>query len=199
MTSRVSPLRVRLGSLAVLGSLCGLAFVHGQQKVPPEKEAPKGEKKSPQAWTLNEARDQLELSPNDAYLQFVTLQLARRAKKIDEHISGEVAQLIGGGRFNNGPSTMSMFLVSLAVPSRCRRVWAACNGCYMARDGGGLSSTLTASRLTRKPRNANHSRRRHQGTDHQEPSVESMLGSVKVDPGPLAGPCDISISSNSAR
>ena len=37
-----------------------------------------------QAWTLEEALDALSLRPRDAYLQYVALQLARRAGRFDE-------------------------------------------------------------------------------------------------------------------
>ena len=35
-----------------------------------------------QAWTLDEALGQLELNPDDAYLQYVALQLARNERRM---------------------------------------------------------------------------------------------------------------------
>ena len=39
--------------------------------------------KTPQAWTLEEAVDQLQLNPDDGYLLYVALQLARNENKND--------------------------------------------------------------------------------------------------------------------
>jgi hypothetical protein len=47
--------------------------------------------KPPAGWTLDEAIQQLELSPNDSYLQYVALQLAVREQNMEE-----VALKIGG-------------------------------------------------------------------------------------------------------
>lgn len=49
---------------------------------------------SPQKWTLKEALAQLRLHPQDAYLQYVALQLARREGRLDE-IAGSLTQAIG--------------------------------------------------------------------------------------------------------
>jgi hypothetical protein len=123
MRSSASPFRVRLALVAIFVSLPSLAFLCAQEKPPPGKpqEPAKADKKSPQAWTLAEALEQLRLYPNDAYLQYVTLQLARREKKIDG-VGNEVARLIGrangGGRFDervNDVDLYSLFTGALAV------------------------------------------------------------------------------------
>src|SRR5947209_6802618 len=48
---------------------------------------------TPRAWTLEEALASLALQPNDAYLQYVVLQLARRAGRFDD-VAGRVQSLI---------------------------------------------------------------------------------------------------------
>src|SRR5262249_41709763 len=48
-----------------------------------KKATKKREAKTPQAWTVDEAMAQLQLTPRDAYLQYVALQLARRANHLD--------------------------------------------------------------------------------------------------------------------
>ena len=40
----------------------------------------------PPAWTLDEAFNQLKLYPNDAFLQYVVLQHARRHNRLDEYV-----------------------------------------------------------------------------------------------------------------
>ncbi len=56
-------------------------------------EPPATLKMTSQAWTLREAKAQFRLNPHDAYLQYVTLQLARQVNR-----PGEIAQQIGSGR-----------------------------------------------------------------------------------------------------
>jgi hypothetical protein len=56
-----------------------------QEKVPAKE----------QAWTLEEARQQLRLYPRDAYLQYVALQIARREGRIDEVAAG-IERMMGG-------------------------------------------------------------------------------------------------------
>lgn len=48
---------------------------------------------SQQAWTLPEALAQLQLYPDDAYLQYVALQLARRQNRLDE-VAGQIKNMI---------------------------------------------------------------------------------------------------------
>src|SRR5690349_1251939 len=83
MTTHASSLRIRLTVLAVLFSLSGLALLQGQEKLPAGKEPAQDAPRSPQPWTLEEARGQLQVFPNDAYLQYVALQLARRQQQTD--------------------------------------------------------------------------------------------------------------------
>jgi hypothetical protein len=84
MTMRLTPLRVRLALLALLGCLPVLAFAPDAPKAAPAK--------SKQAWTLDEAMEQLKLYPHDPYLQYVVLQLARRQDRL-ERIGGDVERL----------------------------------------------------------------------------------------------------------
>jgi hypothetical protein len=72
MTIRMTPPRVRFTLLAMLGCLPVFAFA---------PDPPKDDKRPPrtqQAWTREEALEQLKLYPNDPYLQYVALQLGRR-------------------------------------------------------------------------------------------------------------------------
>ena len=73
------------------------------------------------AWTLEEALAQLELYPQDAYLQYVALQLARRANKTDETalkleklLFGE-SLLSGSADRRNQVDLFSIFTGALAV------------------------------------------------------------------------------------
>ncbi len=54
-------------------------------------------KKTSQAWTLREAEAQFRLNPYDAYLQYVTLQLAQQ-----ENRQQKIAQQISSRRQRNG-------------------------------------------------------------------------------------------------
>jgi hypothetical protein len=77
-------------------------------------------RRSPQAWTLNEALAQLTLFPRDAYLQYVALQLARRAgrfvevyQRIQASLPEERAAVRAGRR--NSVDLFSIFTGALAV------------------------------------------------------------------------------------
>ena len=50
--------------------------------------------RSQQAWTLGEALAQLQIYPDDAYLQYVVLQLALRQNRVEE-IAGRIESIIG--------------------------------------------------------------------------------------------------------
>ncbi len=83
MTIRMTPPRVRLALLAMLGCMPALALA---------PDAPKADKFPPrtrQAWTRGEALEQLKLYPNDPYLQYVAFQLGRREDRLD----GTVAEV----------------------------------------------------------------------------------------------------------
>ncbi|MDT5269314.1 MAG: hypothetical protein QOH49_1500 [Acidobacteriota bacterium] len=72
-----------------------------------------------QAWTLDEALAALALQPRDAYLQYVVLQLARRAGRFDE-IEPRVRQLIPNdaalrAERRQGVDLFSLFTGALAV------------------------------------------------------------------------------------
>jgi hypothetical protein len=65
--------------------------------------------RTPVAWTADEARAQLALHPHDAYLQYVLLQLGRRA---DEDYADDVRELAGvepGGRAGAGQDPVDLF------------------------------------------------------------------------------------------
>lgn len=72
-----------------------------------------------QAWTLDEAIAALSLQPRDAYLQYVVLQLARRAGRFDEmeprvrRLAGSEADLRAERR--HGVDLFSLFTGALAV------------------------------------------------------------------------------------
>lgn len=74
-----------------------------------------------QAWTMEEALAQLELYPQDAYAQYVALQLARRANKTDE-AAQQIERLAFGASLAGGMSErrsqvdlFSIFTGALAV------------------------------------------------------------------------------------
>ncbi len=69
----------------LLGGTPGRALTQGQRSAP----APLTQ----QAWTLGEALAQLALYPDDAYLQYVALQLARRQNRLEE-IAGQIKTMI---------------------------------------------------------------------------------------------------------
>src|SRR5262245_52618287 len=68
------------------------------------------------AWTLDEALKQLQLYPRDPYLQYVALQLGRRAKRADE-VSASLERLQGPGREGRAGRVdlFSLFSGALAV------------------------------------------------------------------------------------
>ncbi|HYG82827.1 MAG TPA: hypothetical protein VD861_20695, partial [Pyrinomonadaceae bacterium] len=77
-------------------------------------------RRSPQAWTLNEALAQLTLFPRDPYLQYVALQLARRAgrfvevyQRIQASLPEERAAIRAGRR--DSVDLFSIFTGALAV------------------------------------------------------------------------------------
>ncbi|HVG33066.1 MAG TPA: hypothetical protein VM911_08300 [Pyrinomonadaceae bacterium] len=70
---------------AVLLGGTGRALTQGQQSAPAAR--------SQQAWTLGEVLAQLKLYPDDAYLQYVALQLARRQNRLEE-IAGQIGSMI---------------------------------------------------------------------------------------------------------
>src|SRR5262249_37561815 len=72
---RLTPFRLRFALIVAVLAGPGLVLLHGQDK----KAAPKAQL----AWTLDEALAQLELHPRDPYLQYVALQLARRAQDVE--------------------------------------------------------------------------------------------------------------------
>ncbi len=81
-------------SLPFLTSTMFLCFSAGAVAVRAQgpDDSPKTPPKSPQAWTLDEARAQVQLNPDDAYLQYVALQLARNEKQTAKVVQ-EIEQL----------------------------------------------------------------------------------------------------------
>src|SRR5262249_4904827 len=125
--SGVSPMKSHgrwIGRWAGVGalfvSLAGLAFLHGDEKKPPaDRPADKAPVKTPQAWTLDEALAQLQLYPDDPYLQYVALQLSYREKQFD-NTSQQVENFIGRGSGRRGGrrgdvDLFSVFTGALAV------------------------------------------------------------------------------------
>ena len=98
-------------AIALLALPSGLAQSRGQE--------PGATPRSAQAWTLEEALTALALQPRDAYLQYVVLQLARRAGRF-----GEVAPRVQGlipndadvrAERREGVDLFSLFSGALAV------------------------------------------------------------------------------------
>lgn len=108
--------RIRLLTLPMM--LVGLAvFAPGHSQIAAQTTTPaKG-----RGWTLDEAMQQLRLYPQDPYLQYVAMQLARREKREGE-IAQQIDQLIGRGEMFGGGNErvgqvdlFSLFSGSLAV------------------------------------------------------------------------------------
>ncbi len=67
-----------------------------------------------QAWTLNEALQQLELYPHDPYLQYVALQLARRSNRLHVAVR-EVERLNSSANSRQQVDLFGIFTGALAV------------------------------------------------------------------------------------
>lgn len=106
MTIRMTPLRVRFVLLALLGCMPALALV---ADAPADKLSPR----SKFAWTFDQAMQQLKLYPNDPYLQYVALQLARREDHLERTIS-EIERLTPVDR-RQQVDLLSIFTGALAV------------------------------------------------------------------------------------
>jgi hypothetical protein len=75
--------------------------------------------KTPQAWTLDEALGQLQFNPDDVYLQYVAMQLARNAKRTDE-VARQIESLTWrraplGPQANRRVDLFDLFTGALAV------------------------------------------------------------------------------------
>src|SRR5688572_5877338 len=68
--------------------------------------------RTPQAWTLDAALAQMRLHPQDAYLQYVALQLARREGRF-EQVEQEVRALIPNDRTARAERRDSVDLFSI--------------------------------------------------------------------------------------
>jgi hypothetical protein len=75
-------------ALLTVGVLIGSVSLRADEGKPDKKTPPK----TAQAWTLDEAMLQMRLNPDDVYLQYVCLQLARNDKKTEE-IARTIEQL----------------------------------------------------------------------------------------------------------
>src|SRR5215207_9054527 len=71
------------------------AVAHGQPPPPRPKVGGNG-------WTFDEARERLALSPRDAYLQYVVLQLGRREGREQEAVNAVERRDLLGGLFGRG-------------------------------------------------------------------------------------------------
>ncbi len=185
MTTLTTPVRVRAALVAIFLGLPGLALLHGQEKAP-LREPVRGADKAAPAWTLDEATAQLQLAPNDPYLQYVTLQLARRDKQLDR-VAGEVERLVNrnsGGPFGNGHvndvDLFSLFTGALAVQESLQ---------LDAMRGGRPGRPVPPGQKAPDP--AGRRKQTVAVADLVGPTIKShpwpeLLGGVKLDPGPLA-------------
>nr|MBA3766604.1 hypothetical protein [Acidobacteriota bacterium] len=154
---------------AVLLSGTGSALPQGQTQ---------NATRSQQVWTLDEALAQLQIHPDDAYLQYVALQLALRQNRFEE-IAGRIATMIGrtGGDVladartarTNNVDLFSIFTGALAVqeslqldtmrgntPARARMQTAATT--TTVTSAGNLNGNV--ARTAQTPRRNRRSRRR---------------------------------------
>ncbi|MBA3804754.1 MAG: hypothetical protein H0X14_03455 [Acidobacteria bacterium] len=150
---------------AVLLSGTGSALPQGQTQ---------NANRSQQAWTLDEALAQLQIYPDDAYLQYVALQLALRQNRFEE-IAGRIATMLGrtGGDVladartarTNDVDLFSIFTGALAVQESLQLDTMRGNTPARART---LATTITATtntnanatRSAQTPRRNRRSRRR---------------------------------------
>ncbi len=100
--------------VAVLVCSTGPAAVTSSAQAPPQRTS--------QAWTLNEALAQLTLYPRDAYLQYVALQLARRAgrfvevyQRIQAMLPNDLGRDMTRARRRDSVDLFSIFTGALAV------------------------------------------------------------------------------------
>lgn len=89
MNRRVPRVPVRLALIAIAGGLCGLALVPTWAGPP----APRATPRTAVAWRLDDALAQLDRYPNDPYLHYVALQLARREGRVDA-VAKQVEQAV---------------------------------------------------------------------------------------------------------
>jgi hypothetical protein len=111
-------------AFAVDSTISLLYFTFGGRiaSVQPRKKSDKTipQKTPSRGWTLEDAIQQLTLQPNDSYLQYVALQLARRQNKTEETVSkiqelrNPSDQIFGSSRFE-GVDLFSIFSGALAV------------------------------------------------------------------------------------
>lgn len=110
MTVRLTPSRIRFTLLALLVCVPTLVFLADS---PPAASAEKLPLRSKQAWGLDEAMQQLKLYPNDPYLQYVAMQLARR-RGLAEHTITRIERLAPAER-RTQVDLFSVFTGALAV------------------------------------------------------------------------------------
>jgi len=68
---------------------------------PGEQPRAKADPEKPPIWTAEEMINRLARQPNDAYVQFVALQLARRENSLDR-VTAQIEEMNGRGRFDPG-------------------------------------------------------------------------------------------------
>ncbi|HEX5271994.1 MAG TPA: hypothetical protein VFW33_15965, partial [Gemmataceae bacterium] len=175
-----SPFRVRAALVAIFLGLPGLALLHGQDRPPPRAD------KAPPAWTLDEAMEQLQLAPDDPYLQYVALQLARRDKQLDQ-VAGQVDWVVHrnargpfAGERANTVDLFSLFTGALAVQESLQ---------LDAMRGGRAARPVPPP--GQKPDPAERRKQTVAVSTLVGPTVKShpweeMLDNARVDPGPLA-------------
>ena len=96
--------RFSLGMVLTILLATPVQSSRAEENTPIKKNLPK----SPQAWTLDEARQQIHLNPDDAYLQYVALQLARQEGKAPE-VASEIESLHGRSKWQPDERRVDLF------------------------------------------------------------------------------------------
>ncbi|HEY0375875.1 MAG TPA: hypothetical protein VGC87_02865 [Pyrinomonadaceae bacterium] len=109
--------RAQVVALSLVALVAVLACPGGRAVVTRAHETPQ---RAPRAWTLDEALAQLTLFPHDPYLQYVALQLARRAGRfveVSQRIQASLPEERAAVRANrrNSVDLFSIFTGALAV------------------------------------------------------------------------------------
>jgi hypothetical protein len=172
---------------AVLLSGTTRALPQGQQNIAP---------RSQQAWTLDEALAQLQIYPDDAYLQYVALQLARRQNRLEE-IAGRIATMLGrttGGDVladartvrSNNIDLFSIFTGALAVQESLQldtmrgntpAAAAPARARTQVATVASVNTNTSATTSTQTPRRNRRSRRRR-----QQPPTPVIIPQTQVSP-----------------
>ena len=175
--------------MAIFFTLPSLALLRGEDKPPPKETAKAADKPPP--WTLSEAQEQLDFYPKDPYLQYVTLQLARRDKQLDpvaDQVNQIIARSSGGNRFNNervnDVDLFSLFTGALAVQESLQL--------DAMRGSPPRPRPFRPAKPGEKPPDPAERRKQTVAlADIKGPSIKShpwqtLLAGTKVDTGPMA-------------